>query len=67
MGWLTGAVDALKLITNGPGPPNRGDSGNGASRSSMLGCRISPLDGLAIMILPRRVRVFGRILTKLAE
>jgi len=44
-----GAVDALKLITKGPGPPSRGLVGMGAvSKSSMLKCQISPVNGVFI-------------------
>jgi hypothetical protein len=61
MGGLIGAVDALKLITKGPGPPNRGVSGEGASKSSMLRCQISRVNGefigAAINAFPRTVRV----------
>lgn len=61
MGELIGAVDALKLITKGPEPPSLGLAGNGASKSSMLRCQISPVNGVfigvAINAFPRTVRV----------
>src|SRR5579862_7693811 len=41
-GCPIGAEEALRLITKGPGPPRRGDSCSGCSRSSMLRCQISP-------------------------
>jgi hypothetical protein len=43
-----GAVEALRLITNGPGPPSRVFSGKGSSKSSMLKCQISPVIGVFI-------------------
>jgi hypothetical protein len=45
MGRLIGALDALRLITNGPAPPSRGVSGRGASKSSTLKCQLSRVDG----------------------
>src|SRR5208283_4262427 len=40
-----GAVDVLRLITKGPGPPRRTASGKGANKSSMVRCQISPVIG----------------------
>jgi hypothetical protein len=61
LGRLMGAVDALRLITNGPGPPSLAVSAMGASKSSMLRCQISPVSrefvGCAINGFPRKIRV----------
>jgi hypothetical protein len=48
MGRPIGAVDTLRLMTKGPGPPKRGASGKGASKSSMLRCQMSPVNGVLI-------------------
>ena len=40
-----GAVEVLRLITKGPGPPRRTASGKGANKSSMVRCQISPVIG----------------------
>jgi len=45
-GTVIGAVDALRLMTKGPGPPRRVASGKGASKSSMVRCQISPVIGV---------------------
>src|SRR5271166_1207131 len=61
VGTLMGAVDALRLITKGPGPPSLTVSAMGASKSSMLRCQISPVSrefvGCAINGFPRKIRV----------
>src|SRR5271165_2042347 len=71
LGWLIGAVDALKLITKGPGPPSRGVCDKGSSKSSMLRCQISPVNGefigVAINAFPRSLREVVRILAKRTE
>src|SRR5579862_8882012 len=40
-----GAVEVLRLMTKGPGPPRRTVSGKGATKSSMVRCQMSPLNG----------------------
>ncbi len=40
-----GAVEVLRLITKGPGPPRRTASGKGTNKSSMVRCQISPVIG----------------------
>jgi hypothetical protein len=54
------AVEELRLMTNGPGPPRRGFSGNGDNRSSMLKCQMSSVTGarkfVAIKLLGGSIR-----------
>jgi hypothetical protein len=48
IGTEIGALDALRLITKGPGPPRRAVSGNGASKSSTLRYKLSPVNGVFV-------------------
>jgi hypothetical protein len=54
IGKLMGAVDALRLITKGPGPPRRGEAGSGSSKSSIVKCQISLVNGVLIGVPIKR-------------
>jgi hypothetical protein len=60
IGTLMGAVDALKLITNGPEPPSRGATESGSSKSSIVKCQISPVNGVLIGVPIKAFRGLSR-------
>jgi hypothetical protein len=49
-----GAVDALRLMTKGPGPPMQGAAATGASKSSIVKCQISLVNGVLIGVPIKR-------------
>src|ERR1700733_5143369 len=60
-----GAVDALRLITKGPGPPRPGEAGSGSSKSSIVKCQISLVNGVLIGVPIKRSAALPMLMARI--